>query len=294
MSAQTTIDRLPGGLTLVRHYDPGAGSVDAQCGSLAEWQGYAAQLGQDSLEYYARPDGTHKFWEKVEINTYSRFLPFPNAQLALALTYSLGGGKSRIDIQYFDPAANPYRFPAALSHEMGHAFHNWCGLYGADNAGLGDVAAMWERLVSTNASAYDASKEPWSRDPGWEQFANAYRFLFGTSQAPGATRGSSGPGTPDGVVQGFEDPKGHPDWRKMFQWLPELCAFIRTYGCAPGSLQWYGNWCFFFQTAREANGLPAGTWVFQDYYYTIAGRTDGWHKRVGASWQQFAPTYSRT
>jgi hypothetical protein len=301
LGAQASRAAYPSGLSVIRHFDDARPeSADEQCGSVALWQGYVDQLAHDSHEYYTLPDGTNKYFKAVEINAYSRFMPFPNAQLALALTYSLGAGKSRVDIQYFDPAADAYRFPAALSHEMGHAYHNWCGMYGNDGAGLEEVARCWERLVSSNHSTYPGHEtaQPWPHDAPWEQWANAFRVLFGTYQAPGNTRGSSAPntandGTRDRCQPGFENPSDHLEWKRMMQFAPELCGFIRSYGVQPGTIDWRG-WYFIFKTAKDWAGLKAGTWVYQDWYYSVAGRTDGWHHWDGSAWQQFHPSYTRT
>lgn len=296
---QTSSYTFTNGTKLNRIYDnsyyPGSGSCDTQCGSLALWGQYLQELMTDSHEYYNQPDGTNKFFRCVTINCYSRFLPFPNQQLALALTYSRGDHgqlpafNSQIDIQYFDPTVDPYRFPAALSHEVGHAYHNWAGLYGNDQASP-EIAKMWEKMCSSNHTTYDPNNGPWKVPDGrtegpWEQFANDYRYFFGTINSPGNTRSSSGSNSRDPVITGFEDPANHLDWKKMMQFLPELCSMVKSYGIIPGSISW-NNWYYQFQ-------IGSGQWVYMDYYYTYTGRGDGWHYWNGSTWVQWAPSYTR-
>lgn len=307
MAPQTSTTTFPDGFVLVRHYDDIYGSVDAQCGDLALWQSYIDQLDHDSQEYYIYSGARNKFDEKVEINAYSRFLPFPDPQGtgAVALTYALGANKSRIDIQFFDPngetwnrqvwVPNTYRFPAALSHEMGHANSNWAGFYGDASAStLQEVARAWEKMISSNHTAYTPGVFPWTNDKPFEQFANTYRAIFGTYLAPGNTRGSSN-NQRDPVIAGFEDPLAHPSWKQAIQYMPELCAFVLSYGATTDTMQWYGDYCWYFKTAKAIPGYTSGpTWVFQSYYYTIDGRSDGWFFYNGSDWVRFKPSYVRS
>lgn len=290
---QITQTTFPNGLNVYRHYDSAQSSnVDTQCGDLTLWLSYCNQLAHDSFEYYNQIDGTNKFFRCVNIHVYSTSLPFPNAQTALALTYSRGttgqlpAYHSDITIQYFDPKVNAYRFPAALSHEMGHAFHNWVGLYGADNTGEQEVDICWERMISINQKQYTGNEThlPWTLDKPWEQFANTFRCIFGTYLDPGHTRGSSGPGTPDPVIAGFNDPKAEASWKKAIQLLPETCAMIKNYGVASGTMAWKDAY-WYFQTKQ-------GVWVYQDDYYS-------WYQwawnlsKFSWEWQKFSPTYNR-
>lgn len=301
MAPQTTTVRLSGGALLTRHFDPTYGSADAQCGSLAQWRSWLDQLA-GSLGYYRRADGSHLLLEKLELHSYSCarmasgawVVPQPDAQMAEALTYPLGAGRSRIVQRYYDAESfGGYKFPAALSHEAGHAFHNWCGFYCDSRASgpLQEVARAWEKMISQNHTSFAPGVAPWDRDPGQEQFANAFRVLFGTYQAPGNTRGSSGNAI-DPVLPGFVDPAQHLEWGQAFQLMPELCAFIEAYGARANSLQWGGGrW----QLVTTVNGpdCPAGTEVYQNYYYTQTGRADGWFKKVNGAWQRFSPRYNR-
>jgi hypothetical protein len=284
MSQQFITTTFPNGLVLNRYYESDYGPVDNQCGSIAQWTSWINQLGTNTYEYYNQPDLTNKFTRRVTVNVYSKWLPFPNANIALALTYSDADYRSHIDIQYFDPQTyGGYKFPAALSHEWYHAYHNWMGLYGNQSQGCEELAHLWERLISSNHTTYDPNQAPWAVPDGrhegpWEQFANAGRFFGGTTEAPGNTRGSSGPGTPDGVIPGFEDPKNHPDWKLLFQWYPEACAMVKSYGIKAGSSSWGGNYLMF--------QVPSGTWVYMDGY-------NSWHWWNGYSWQSWSPSYNR-
>jgi hypothetical protein len=292
------------GLSIVRHFDDQAGPADAQCGSPAEIDGYLQQIATNSHEYYNQPDGSNKFYRAIErIDLYSSarkpdgswVVPDPDAlPTAEALTFPLGGGRSRISMRYYDAQTfGGYKFPAALSHEFGHAYHNWAGFYMDDAAGAcQEVARWWEKAVNQARAPYAPGQTPWTRDMPYEQFANAYRYLFGTFQAPAATRGSSGPGTPDPVIAGFEDPAAHPDWRRAFQFLPELCAFVESYGAVTDSLAWHGDQ-FWLQATATIAGIVR-PWVAMSWYYTVDGRADGWFYWNGAAWVRFAPSYTRT
>lgn len=283
--------RFSNGLTLNQHYDSSSPMfLEDQCGSAILWQDYIDQLSYNTHEYYNQPNGTNKFFSAVTIHVYSRLLPFPNSDLALALTWSTGvdGSKSPwqsdITIQYFDPSVNAYRFPAALSHEMGHAYHNWCGFYGAYKDGLADVAATWEKLISSNKSVYtgNETQAPWTGDKPWEQFANTYRCLFGTYKVPAKTRGQSNTAV-DPVIAGFNDPGQNGSWKKGIQMLAETCAMIKAYGCKAGTMTYNGVWQF--QTNQ-------GVWVYQDDYYSWYQWAWSWTKFTYC-WQKFNPTYTR-
>ena len=291
MNEQINTYKFSNGLTLYRHYDSSsADSMDYQCGSILTYKSYMNQLGTDSYEYYNQADGTNKFTLCVNLHVYSLVLPFPNIDRAEALTYSRGfhgdlpAFHSDIYIRYFDPSQGQYRFPAALSHEMGHAYHNWAGFYGNDGAYCEEVVRMWQKQInSAHTPMTDPKAFPWSGDPDYEQWANTYRVLFGTYIDPGHTRGSSPDYSPnytlDACKQGFENPAHHPEWKKMIQFIPELCAMLKAYGGAvQDTLSWNTN-CFEFK-------LKNGTWIYQ-------GQPNAWYYWNGSSWVQFNPVYNR-
>lgn len=289
MAYATRRDVLKAGTVLVRHYDD-AFDLDRQCcGALSYYQAVEDQILHGALSYYGR-----KFTEKVEINVYAPLLegtPAWPAGFGGADCADLGGGRSRIRIRWFDPAAfGGYKLPAALSHEIGHAYHNWTRCFhGTPYAGTFGV--FFERLVSSDGSAFDPSRKPWIEPwgPGsrtedkFEQFANAFRCFFGVL----ATRGVSGSGTTDPVVPGFKDPAAHPEWGAMLRLLPELTAYWDAYGLRDGTLRWEGgaDGAWVFQNA-------AGDWIRQSDYY--AWQRWGWSWAAWANaWNAFYPTYNR-
>lgn len=259
---------------------------EQQVGAVSYYQAVEDHLWTDFAEYYSRADGTHKFFEKVQLHVYGeeRYFPY-RAGRATAYALGTGGGRTEIHIVYMSPSQripnNAYGYPAALSHEFGHAWDNWAG--GTAHPVFRD---FWSRQVAPGAAVYQSGvaytdDSVWGRDSPWEQFANAYRYHGGVH----STRGHSNWLDPvsgqvtDGVIRGFEDPAAHPEWKKLLQMLPELTAYWQTYG-VQGSLEWDRPWGAY----KFMNG--AGRWVMQVGYYE-------WYEHDGTRWQRIHPTYSR-
>jgi hypothetical protein len=289
MLEATITNTFPSGLKLVRHYDShevGSYSIDTQCGTVSYYSAMVDQLIYQSLEYYNKPDGKNKFLEKVELHVYSFFIPNMPNSTAQAYCIDLGNYRSRIDIRFYDtPSFGSYKMLAAVSHEMGHAYHNWIRCFSHANIN-GEFSQFWEKQVSSNHTVWNPNMKPWdqpwgtgSRDEDkFEQFANAFRYFKGVL----ATRGVSGAGTTDPVVPGFEDPAAHAEWGKQLKILPETCAFWETYGLKPASLVWYGGTTGYWQFQQSD-----GTWIAQTDYNT-------WFKWQNNAWVQYWPTYNRT
>ena len=234
--------------------------------------GIIAELRTDSIGYSDKPDLTNKFLKHVEVHCYSKSLPYPDAQYGGQVTYDLGNGNSKITLPFSDPTG--YYFKAALSHEFGHAYHNWTRFLTEPK--LKDVRRWWDWEISTNNSLYDekALTYPWIQPDGtiqrdYEQFANSYRILFGTTN----TRGNI-----ELIPQGMESTLTIPELKRKFQLLPELCAMAANYnGINNCTLQWDNG--FVFQ-------IPSGHWIWQSDYFT-------WAYHDGSKWVSFVPTYTR-
>lgn len=289
---QTTF---PAGLMLIR-YCPSGAAVDTYCGTVGYYQQMLEQLIYDALEYYTPKDaggwpaGPNKFLKHVFWHIYAPGTPMPLDENGNVRPYEAcchspnAAGEIHIHLRYYPPGGNwgPYKMPSALSHEMGHAYHYWAGLY-TSNAQLAEVERTWERMVSLNRTTFNASYAPWRKadggvESGQEQAANTYRCLMGVD----CTRGVSGPGTTDPVLAGFEDPKSHPEWKKAFQLLPELCGFIRANGARANTLKWVGSTNGWWEFRRGSDGRL----IAQDDYYRW------YHRDDNGPWVRFYPTYT--
>lgn len=284
----TKRDVLTRGTVLVRHYDSDY-DLDRQCcGPLSYYQAVEDQMASGALLYYDRASGRNKFFEKVELNIYAPLLqgtPAWPSGFGGADCLNLGNGQSRVRITWFDPASSgSYKLPAAISHEFGHAFHNWTRCF-EGTAYAAQFSAFFERLVSSNHTTFSATAKPWDQPLGagsrdedrFEQFANAWRYFFGVL----CTRGVSGQ-EPEKVLPGFEDPAAHPEWGKQLRTLPELTAFWDRYGLKEPSLSWQGGADGFWQFQRSD-----GTYIAQTDFNT-------WFRWDGTLWAQFWPSYDRT
>jgi hypothetical protein len=285
MAITTQTLPLPYGATLVFHFDDSYPQIE-QVGTLDYYQAIVNQLVYQSLEYYSQ-GAVNLFLKHVTLHVYADFIPYvdaPGGTDALTAgfwTYDDGAGNSHINAHWLDvnQASNAYRFPASLSHEFGHAYHNWCGWRRDPNWGA-VIAAFWTSEVVGNQSF----------PAGWnlfEAWANAYRCLKGVA----CTRGISGPtlnGGTDPCPAPMQDPNNHPEWRKQFDLLPELCGYMARYGCTTGSLAWSGG--------------TNGSWTFTDLAGNNVALTrlgNGWEKwgwswwPFGWGWQAFDPQYDR-
>lgn len=284
VSPVTVSTTLPGGIVLNRIYDGNSTvPVDVQCGSISYISSLTNQI-KNQISYYNSSDGTNKFFDKIILNVYSPLVDFPSSK-DLADTTPTGTssdpGTSTINIQKY-ATGNPtpdYRFEGALSHEMGHAYHNWTRCFDSNRPYGAYFSAWWERQVSTNHTEYSDTGYPWYNPPRanenqYEQFANAFRYFFGCD----STRGQSGTST-DPVQPGFEDPAAHPDWGTQMKLLPETTAYWDTYGLLNGSLSWQPGQYWQFQNA-------SGTWMAQTNY-------DTWYQWDGSNWNQVYPVYNR-
>lgn len=286
----TQRDALPFGVTLVRHYDTDFDLELQQCGRLTWWTQAVVQLRDSFWEYYDRPDGRNKFLEKIELHVYAPLLRgTPNwpSGFGGADCTNLGGGYSRIRLEWFDPSSNgDYKLAAALSHEVGHAFHNWTSCL--EGAPWSPVFFDWyARQVTVDGVSYDPNAKPWREPrPGYrtenpfEQMANNGRFFFGTGFPPAGPRGVSGPGTAEEPLPGFVDPMTRPEWGRQLQLLPELAAYWDRYGLR-GGLEWRGG-----TTGHFVFMNGAGRWVMQTDYYR-------YFEHDGYAWRQIWPSYSR-
>lgn len=275
---QRSVTNLPYGVVLIRHYDDQKGSVDSQCGPVHWYESFVRELIDYSIRYYNQPDGTNKFARKVTLNAYGTYTPYPtdttqffggNTLTEAMCCYPTGNGTSRIDARWLGTENVVYRMPACLSHEFGHAYHNWCQFF--DGGPMAEILAYWKRTVG---------------EPATELFANAFRVLKGTSQ----TRGVSGPGSREPLPEGIADPKDHPEWMKQMDLLPELCAYAQAHGCK--SLSWQGGVDGYWQLQRND-----GTWMKQEGPYkwfrwncTWSWVTWSW----SCAWVADFPDYNRT
>jgi hypothetical protein len=96
---------------------------------------------------------------------------------------------------------------------------------------------------------------------------------------------SSPKGTRDAVIQGFENPKDHPDWKWAFQLAPETCAMMKAYGVKPGTVSWGGSYWLF--------QIKNGSWVYQDGYNSWHRSTWQWWSASWSPWTTFSPSYTR-
>jgi hypothetical protein len=271
-------------MTLVRYFKQYA---DQECGRVVFYSRFVLELTQGSLEHYDQPDGTNKFLSSVTLHVYGPDVPYPEHVanfLGDALSWGFaafvaGPDKSEIHIRYMglDPRNLMYRYPASISHEFGHAYHNWCGWY--QDATWGEE---FKKFFARQFCPSGTYPDGWSV---YEAFANAWRCLKGSK----VTRGVSGTAnqgsdlTPPEIV----DPAGAP-WRKQFDILPETCAYTATFGIEPGTLEWRGDatgwWQFKNKQGRFVAHVSYNTW----YQWVWSWRS--W-KYV---WERFEPTYIRT
>lgn len=235
---------LASGLTLHRWYKV---NVDSECRSLAYWNETDAGLRTSKFAKWYQVGNYNKFFSKVTVHVYGDQVPVPYAANgAQAYCYDRGQGRSEIHIRNF---SNTYQLEGALSHELGHAQHNYAECFGSSPFGL-EFYAIWCRLVSKNGTVFNPEQAPWKKqdggvENGYEQFANFARCYSGTP----ATRGVSGNNT-DPVLEGFHDPKQKPQLEDLFIRLPEATAMIATYGFKPGSLAYNADSNFlWWQTA---------------------------------------------
>jgi hypothetical protein len=279
----TKTDMLPGGVKLNRVHgdDESAGKA---CGALELWRQIVAEISTDSFGYYSPGDGTNKFLKHIEIFCYSKAVPYPDANIGGQVTYALGNANSKITLPFTDP--NQYWFKAALSHEFGHAYHNWVRMF--EGGIYSDVRRWWNHEITINKVTYDPNVFPWKQSNGgvqidYEQFANSFRALFGTIGTRGVTTTKG-----EIVPIGFNDTNAIPELKRKFLLLPELCAMIASYGgINPNTLQWASGPIggFMFQ-------IPSGHWIWQQDYnvwaYNIKNILGQWN-----GWTQFPPVYNR-
>lgn len=274
------------GAVLIQHYDDTSDPI-AQCGEVAFYNRLLTELHTNSLEYYDQGNGTNKFLRNVTLHIWAHDIPYDQSGNGQPFsetfwTFCDDNDRAHIYAHFLDYRQSPsmlYRFMASLSHEFGHAYHFWSGW--PQNHTWGDVISdFWSNEVVGN-QAYP---------PGWnrlEAYANAWRCLKGCD----LTRGVSGPtihGGSDPCPAPMQDPNNHPEWRKQFDLLPELCGYMARYGCATGSLAWSGG--------------PGGSWAFTDLAGNRVALTrlgNGWEKwgwswwPFGWGWQAFDPQYDR-
>lgn len=197
-----------------------------------------SQIASSPVADYYKFGSGHKFLDKVEINIYAGGQPIPYAAGgAKAYCEKLGDGFSRISLEAFD---DNYKFEGALSHELGHAWANFAQCL-EDNPFSMAFSPMWEKMISLNRTTYRQGQMPWTKDHPHEQFANTFRYFGGAL----STRGKSGPGTKDPVVEGFVDPGSNRDFSTLLAALPEASAMARIYGIRTGSIAWDGFWLYF-------------------------------------------------
>lgn len=280
------VEVLPGGLWLTRVYDANSrDSIDTQCGSLDYHKKLFSQI-QRQVAYYNSPDGTNKFLKQVGVAVYSPRVPFPSTTDKAHCKERNGLGPSDINIVKFSDA---YQFEGALSHEMGHAYHNWTLCFTGTPYKHGQYGPIFseffERQLTLNGSTWSKDGKPW-RQP-WapaagrdenkqEQFANVFRYFLGTD----ATRGKSGPGTRDPVVPGFKDPAANQHWGKQLRLLPELTGYWDSYGVQNRTLSWEGGADGYWQFKNAAGQ----TMIHKNYYE--------WYEVVGGRWQRVSPRYN--
>lgn len=287
MAIATYQTPLRAGVQLVRHFN-NEYNVDQQCGPASYYQAIEDQLVYQALEYYfvryanSSDVAYHKFLRRVTWHVYSWLVPMPRADWECYCEPPAADGEIHIHTRYYDPTTSDAgRLPGALSHETGHAFHFWAGLY-AGKAALAEVERTWERMASTYRVTYDPNVYPWRQhdrlETPMEALANAYRYFFGTL----STRGSSGPGTRDPVLPGFADPGLHPEWRKAIQILPELCGFILAHGVRPGTLAWVGGTNGWWEFRRGTDGRLIAHFGYYDWF----------HRDDTGPWIAFQPKYT--
>ena len=272
MTESIKTDTLVGGVKLFRHY-LSTENCSASCGSISFWNGIVTEIKTGSIEYYNNVvDGSNKFLKHIEIHCYSKSIPYPDAQYGGQVTYDLGNGNSRITCPFSDPTNSWLK--SAMSHEFGHAYHNW--LRFLNHPLLTDVRRWWDHEITIVNSVYSepVTQFPWlqpdttiQRD--YEQFANSFRILFGTI----GTRGDL-----ELVPAGMMSTLAIPDLKRKFQLLPELCAMAMNYGgIIANTLQWDRG--FIFQ-------LPGGCWIWQSDY-------NAWSWHDGSKWNSFLASYTR-
>lgn len=276
-----------GGLRLVRVYDDSHGPMDSQCGSLEQWNTWLTELTK-GLEYYWF-GSAHKMLDKAQIFCYGSWVPFKyHAALPGVEAYveNVGNYGSNMHIKYFNavPGSDPYKWDGALSHEMGHVHHNWVRCFSGPFAT--EFSKFWQKQISVNGTLFNKDLAPWRKVNGGveypnEQYANAYRCFFGLP----STRGISGPGTKDPVLEGFKDPKLNQAWCTQMKLLPETAAMVEAYGIKPDTLSWqWGDLGGFqFQSAD-------GNWYA--HYFNNSNLAQWFVWRNGA-WQRSYPTYNR-
>jgi hypothetical protein len=282
------------GTTLMRHYDDDY-PLTQQCGKTSYYQALEDQLLAEAWEAYCRRDpaglmiSPNDFFGCVTWHIWSGALPRPAGWPASYGAYCQSAdsaGELHVWIPYYDPTvSDPYRLPAGLSHEQGHALHYWARLWLGVPA-LREVEEHFERLFAQDGTAHNATAFPWLQANGvhegpWERFADAYRALLGV----GCTRGISGvPPEPGPVMPGFNDPLAIAGLKKRLQLLPGLSAFVRKFGMQPGTLRW------------QHQGDPAAGW------WELRRATDGvlvaqtgahdWHQSINNQWAPYAPAYT--
>jgi hypothetical protein len=275
----TRVDTLPGGVRLNRVYIVGE-DPEIACGKLSLWKQIITEISTNSYQYYNQPDGANKFLKHVDVFCYSQTVPYPDAAIGGQVTYALGNANSKITCPYSDPSQ--YWFKAAMSHEFGHAYHNWIRMF--EGGVYADVRRWWDHEITVNKVTFDPNVYPWKQANGvqndYEQFANTFRILFGTV----GTRGVSNTNG-EIVPPGFNDSNLIPDLKKKFLLLPELCGMIASYGgIKPNTLQW-ANGGFMFQ-------IPSGHWIWQSDYnswqYNVQNVFGQW-----SGWTVFSPEYTR-
>jgi hypothetical protein len=282
MAITTQTFVLPYGAKLVFHYDDSY-PQEQQVGTLDYYQAIINQLVYQSLEYYNQPDGTNKFLNHVTLHIWADQIPYDKSPDNLPYeqtfwTFNDDNGNSHIYAHWLDPnQGNGYRFPASISHEFGHAYHNWAGWPAdmrANPTGWGaEIHRVWKNAVIGTG----VFPQGWNEYEAW---ANAYRCLKGVQ----TTRGISGPtlnGGSDPVPAQMQDPLNHPEWLKWFNLIPELCGFGGTFGIKTGTLQWCGD--------------QNGYWLFQNSLGQWHAQTDydTWFYWTGANWVQYSPIYKR-
>lgn len=208
----------------------------------AQWQKWANELRSAGMVNYYNFGSGNKFLDKVTINVYNGVpVPQEHGQGHQAVCWDRGGGKSEIFINSF-PNEEAYKFVGALSHELGHAHHNFVGFFPGPSCGPfnEDFQNIWACLFSQNRTTFNANLAPWKQANGVEspveQYANMFRALAGTLE----TRGKSGV-APDLVLPGFHDPLApeNADWLYLAWMGPEAVAMMRVYGYRAGSAQWH-------------------------------------------------------
>lgn len=279
MTIRSDSSTIYGGLLVVRHFDDIL-PVDGQCGPVSYYDGKVRDLAQNNLEYYNLADGTNKYLKHGILHIYAYNIDYPadaanflgSPRTEAFCCFNDGNANFRIIARYLDPNnGNDYRYPASLSHEFGHGWHNWGGLQNA-GAWADELRAFYTRRflkpgVTTYPTGYNV----------WEAFANAWRCDRGVQ----ATRG-----VPD-VPDTMENPNNHPEWRKQDSLLPELCAYAAKYGIQAGTLSWQGGENGYWQF-KQADG----TWIAQVDYYN-------WQEWVqpnvwsAYAWYRFYPEYTR-